>query len=350
MIPAEGLALRDLSFAVDGREIVRGVSLDVPEGGVTALLGPSGCGKTTLLRLVAGLERARTGTVHVNGRSLSSVPTHQRGIGFMFQDFALFPHMDVRRNIAFGLKHTDLNKDARAARIAEMVELVGLEGYEGRSVEHLSGGERQRVALARTLAPNPAVLLLDEPLGSLDRVLRERLLVELREILGELSAPTVYVTHDQGEAFAIADTVAVMNRGTIVLTDSPMELFDDPETEFVARFLGLKTIVDAVRSEDGKRWETPLGEWPASSGAHAKARLLLRTDFAEVTGREGPQVVSGTLRARLFQGAITRATVQTAIGEVEFDLHGAVTLPEEGAEVHFHVPRASVVEPDRPGD
>ncbi len=236
------LSLRDVGFSVDGSELVTGISFDVTQGATTAILGPSGCGKTTLLRLIAGIENPGASTILLSGHDLAGTPTHKRGIGLMFQDFALFPHMDVAGNVAFGLRHAGVPKRERGARVAAILALVGLDGYESRSVENLSGGERQRVALARTLAPNPSVLMLDEPLGSLDRVLRERLLVELREILGRLAVPTIFVTHDQGEAFAIADHVVVMNEGRIVLTGTPQGIFEDPRTEFVARFLGLMVL------------------------------------------------------------------------------------------------------------
>jgi thiamine transport system ATP-binding protein len=342
------LSLRDVTFSAGGKEIVYGVSLEVEDGATTAILGPSGCGKTTLLRLVTGIETPDTGSIALNGHDLAGIPTHKRGIGLMFQDFALFPHMDVAGNVAFGLRHAGIPRHRRAPRVRELLTLVGLEGYESRSVENLSGGERQRVALARTLAPNPSVLMLDEPLGSLDRVLRERLLVELREILSRLAIPTIFVTHDQGEAFAIADRVAVMNEGRIVLTGTAQEIFNAPRTEYVARFLGLKAIVPATRSADGGWWETPVGRWPATDGSSHNGQLLLRTEQAKVVGGPGARVVSGKLRSTVFHGATTRVDVDTAAGPMEFELRGQGSLPDEGATVHLHVPEAHALDDSEP--
>ncbi len=343
-MPEAALSLHGIAFSAGGNEIVRGVSLDVEDGATTAILGPSGCGKTTLLRLVAGIETQDTGTITLAGRDLAGVPTHKRGIGLMFQDFALFPHMDVAGNIAFGLRHGGYPKTKRAGRIAEMLELVGLGGYEDRSVEHLSGGERQRVALARTLAPSPALLMLDEPLGSLDRVLRERLLVDLRNILNHLATPAVYVTHDQGEAFAIADRVAVMNEGKIVRSGTPPEIFHEPGNEFIARFMGLKAIVSATASSDGNWWETEAGRWPRKSREHDSVQLLLRTEQSEVAQEPGPQTVTGVLRSKLFQGALTRIAVETPVGDMEFELHGQPLLPDEGEPIHLLVPAVHVLD------
>ena len=340
------LSLRDVTFSAGGSEIVRGVSLEVESGSTMAILGPSGCGKTTILRLVAGIERPDGGTIALSGVDLKSVPTHKRGIGFMFQDFALFPHLDVAGNIGFGLRHAGIPRSRRPLRIEEMLALVGLEGYGARSVDTLSGGERQRVALARTLAPEPEVLMLDEPLGSLDRVLRERLLIELRDILDQLDIPTIFVTHDQGEAFAIADRVAMMDQGKIIRTDAPHQIFSDPRTEFIARFLGLKAILAGTLSGDGSSWETAVGSWPTYGETRPRVKLLLRTDQA--VGVEGPgqQVVAGVLRSSLFQGAVTRLSVETSAGRFEFELHGQAALPANGESIHLHVPLANVLDND----
>ncbi|MGH2633385.1 MAG: ABC transporter ATP-binding protein, partial [Tepidiformaceae bacterium] len=228
----DGLVVEDVSFAAGGKEIVSRVSLGVAQGQTLAILGPSGCGKTTLLRLIAGLERPAGGSVRMDGVDLSAVPAHRRKFGMVFQDFALFPHMNVERNVAFGLRKSALPKAAAHARVAELLEIVGLAGFGQRTTEALSGGERQRVALARALAPDPRLLLFDEPLGSLDRGLRERLLVELRAILDRLTIPAIYVTHDQFEAFAVADRMAIMRAGRIVAEGTPRALYEKPGTEF----------------------------------------------------------------------------------------------------------------------
>ncbi|NLE99537.1 MAG: ABC transporter ATP-binding protein, partial [Anaerolineales bacterium] len=195
---------------------LEGVSFAVEQGESICLLGPSGSGKTTLLRLIAGLEKPDCGQVMVDGQDISQVPPHRRGFGMMFQEYALFPHRDVFANVAFGLRMQRQDRDRIAERVTEVLELVDLAGFEHRDVNQLSGGERQRVALARSLAPHPTLLMLDEPLGALDRALREHLMVELPRILRRAQVTTLMVTHDQEEAFAIADRVILMRDGHIV--------------------------------------------------------------------------------------------------------------------------------------
>jgi len=239
------LDCRDLSVRFGDHLALAGVDLMVPTGNVVAVIGPSGCGKTTLLRVIAGLQRPLTGTVAWDGENLNAIPPHRRGFGMMFQDHALFPHRTVAGNVDFGLKMTGSPLDVRRSRVEEVLELVGLGGYDHRSIADLSGGEQQRVALARTLAPSPRLIMLDEPLGSLDRALRDRLIGEMRGIFARLGITVVYVTHDQDEAFAIADRVFVLRAGTVVREGGPEELWRDPGTEFVARMLGNGAVVNA---------------------------------------------------------------------------------------------------------
>jgi thiamine transport system ATP-binding protein len=221
------------------------LTLSVSAGEVVALLGPSGCGKSTLLRAVAGLETPDTGAIRWAGVELTDVPVHRRGFGLMFQDGQLFPHRSVASNVAFGLRMAGVDKPTQARRTAELLELVGLAGYGRRDVATLSGGEQQRVALARSLAPEPRLLLLDEPLSSLDRALRERLGADLRDILTTTGTTALYVTHDQDEAFSVADRVGVMVAGRLLQVDSPQRLWQHPVDESVARFLGYRQLVDA---------------------------------------------------------------------------------------------------------
>ncbi len=237
MLRTEGLeVLFGSSPALDG------VTLDVAAGETVALLGPSGCGKTTFLRAVAGLQRLDRGRVSLDGRDVTRMPPHRRGIGLMFQDHALFPHRDVSGNVAFGLRMAGLPAATIACRVAALLDLVGLAGTGRRSVDSLSGGEQQRVALARALAPSPRVLLLDEPLSSLDRPLHERLLGELAGLFQRLNLCVVYVTHDVAEAFALGDRVALMRAGRIVQAATPDELWAGPADEWAARFLGLANV------------------------------------------------------------------------------------------------------------
>ncbi|MFE5342424.1 ABC transporter ATP-binding protein [Isoptericola sp. NPDC056578] len=253
-----GLAVRDAVVRYGaarrrpGSVAVDGVSLDVAAGEIVALLGPSGCGKSSLLRAVAGLEPLAGGTVAFDGADLAGVPVHRRGFGLLFQDGQLFPHRDVGRNVAYGLETQGVPRAERAARVADLLADVGLAGYAGRSVATLSGGEKQRVALARALAPRPRLLLLDEPLSALDRRLRERLAVDVRDTLKATGTTAVFVTHDHDEAFTVADRVAVMDAGRLLQVDAPDVLLRAPASPRVAEFLGLSAADDdAAGTADG---------------------------------------------------------------------------------------------------
>jgi ABC-type Fe3+/spermidine/putrescine transport system ATPase subunit len=217
---------------------VNEVDLQVRPGEFLSLLGPSGCGKTTTLRLIAGFERPDEGEVRIGGRDVSRLPAYKRNVNTVFQSYALFPHLDVRDNVAYGLKQRGLGRKERRARAAEMLELVRLEGFATRKPRELSGGQQQRVALSRALVMQPQVLLLDEPLGALDLKVRKKLQIELKRIQEGVGITFVYVTHDQEEALAMSDRVAVMNAGRIEQLGAPGEIYDDPATEFVADFIG----------------------------------------------------------------------------------------------------------------
>ena len=245
------LRVEDVTVPFDGRPALDGASLDVSPGETMTVLGPSGSGKTTLLRVIAGLQAPDHGQVVLDGQDLAGVPPHRRGIGLVFQDHALFPHRDVAGNVSFGLRMRGDQPAEVAERTAELLELVGLAGFERRSVGTLSGGEQQRVALARALAPEPRLLLLDEPLGSLDRRLRDRLLEDLAGLFEQLDVTAVYVTHDHTEAFTLGDRVAVMRHGRIVQVATPDELWARPADEDTARFLGLANVdgTEIVRPE-----------------------------------------------------------------------------------------------------
>lgn len=243
------LELGNISHAYGDVASLHGVSLQVEPGEIVCLLGPSGCGKTTLLRVIAGLEADYTGTITFEGEDIRAVPVHQRNFGLMFQDFALFPHLTVRGNIAYGLKRRGLGRGDIDRRVAELVDRIGLAGLEQRDVAALSGGQKQRVALARSLAPNPRLLMLDEPLGSLDAQLRDELALELRRIIKGQRLSALYVTHDHREAYAVGDRIAVMSTGRLEQYDRPPALYNSPKTAFVARFLGLRNIFPANRNK-----------------------------------------------------------------------------------------------------
>ncbi len=328
------LTVENLSKSFAGAPAVDNLSFALDEGQILCLLGPSGCGKTTLLRLIAGLEIAGRGHIWFDGQDIAPVPPYQRDFGLMFQEFALFPHKNVGQNVAFGLQ---MKQSAEVdTRVAQMLELVGLTGFERRDVSILSGGERQRVALARSLAPNPRLLMLDEPLGALDRALRERLMLEIRQILKTVGLTAVYVTHDQTEAFAVADRVIVMNRGQIEQESSPEQIFHRPATPFVARFLGFSNLLPAISAGRGTI-KMPLGIWPVPGAqkypAGKKVTLLVRPEAASVEPVDGAMTVAGTLTSRLFRGRFYQVSVSTPAGPtLTFEMPSTV-LPPVGESV-----------------
>lgn len=293
------LSLDGATVRFGGRAVLDTVGLRVAEHEIVCVLGPSGSGKSTLLRAVAGLQPLSAGRVSLDGRDQAGVPAHRRGVGLMFQDHQLFPQRDVGGNVAFGLRMRGAAKDEQARRVGELLDLVGLPGAARRSVAALSGGEQQRVALARALAPRPRLLMLDEPLGQLDRSLRERLVVELRELFGRLGTTVLAVTHDQGEAFALADRVVVMRDGRIAQSGSPLEVWQRPADAFVARFLGFENVVAAT--VEGPAASTPWGRLPVPEGAPQGPRSVLvrPAGVRLVPAGEGLRC---TVTARTFRG------------------------------------------------
>ncbi len=305
------LRVQSISKSYANTRALDNVSFNLAEASTSALLGPSGCGKSTLLGLIAGLEQADSGQIYWNEISLANTPVHERGFGLMFQDFALFPHYNVFENIAFGLKMAHLPKAEIAQRVTDVLTLVGLPDFEKRDVNTLSGGESQRVALARSLAPRPRLLMLDEPLGSLDRGLRERLTLDLREILHRSQQTALYVTHDQEEAFVIADQVIVMNQGRVEQIGAPQEIFRRPACRFVANFLGLTNqIPGVIHTWDGRSLvETPLGSFQLSQEPiEGPVTVLLRPDTVQI-GATGPAQISGVVVDSTFRGDTSKLEI-----------------------------------------
>ncbi|GAB4250029.1 MAG: ABC transporter ATP-binding protein [Thermoleophilia bacterium] len=317
------LEVRGVTVCFGSTRALDALDITVRDGEVLAVLGPSGCGKSTLLRVIAGLQTPDAGSVHWDGHSLESVPAHRRNFGLMFQDFALFPHKTVAGNVAFGLRMLGVPAAEVDHRVAEALERVGLQGYQERSVAHLSGGEQQRVALARALAPAPRLIMLDEPLGSLDRTLRERLLAELRELFVDLGITAVYVTHDQEEAFTVCDRMVLMRAGRVIQSGTPEEVWRRPTDEWAARFLGFTNIVEAELR--GGTAVTPWARFAVADRSEGHRRLVLRPDvFALEEG--GP--VRGTVLARVFRGGHYLLRVRIEDGptlEVEADRGPAPT-------------------------
>ncbi|MCY3779950.1 MAG: ABC transporter ATP-binding protein [Chloroflexi bacterium] len=247
------LSIENVSHAYEDHVSLRKVNLQVEPGEIVCLLGPSGCGKTTLLRIIAGLETALGGQVSFDGVDISDTPVHRREFGLMFQDFALFPHMNVADNVAYGLKRRGQPRRLISGVVESLLDRVGLAELGGRDIASLSGGQKQRVALARSLAPRPRLLMLDEPLGSLDAQLRDQLALELRQIIKDEGIRAIYVTHDHREAYAVADRIAVMNIGSIEQVDTPERLYHWPGSSFVASFLGMRNIFDTRRNNFARR-------------------------------------------------------------------------------------------------
>lgn len=338
-----------LSNNFEGVPLLREVSFGLEKGEILCLLGPSGSGKTTLLRLLAGLERADSGTVYFQGKDLEPIPPHKRNFGMMFQEYALFPHKSVSGNIAFGLEMLKMAPVQREKTVQKMLTLVGLSGFENRKIEDLSGGERQRIALARSLAPEPQLLLLDEPLGSLDRTLRDRLAVEIRSILKSLGVTAVFVTHDQAEAFSVADKVAILDNGILHQFDTPENLYRNPKNTNVAQFLGFTNLIAASYAR-----EQPFGilfdilkQRGIEAGSDRPETLLIRPEGARLftsssASSDHPAITGIVLRQR-FQGSCYKVTLEVAGIPLTFDLPIDPRPPEAGQTISLDIAPSALV-------
>lgn len=327
-----GLSIRSVSKSFAATQALSEISFEVQPKEVVALLGPSGCGKSTLLSLIAGLDSPDSGSIFWDGISLANTPAHKRNFGLMFQDFALFPHLNVEANVAFGLRIAGLPAEEVAQKTRQVLELVGLPGFTQRDVNTLSGGEQQRVALARSLAPNPRLLMLDEPLGSLDRSLRERLVGDLRHILHEMQQTAIYVTHDQEEAFTLADRIIVMNQGHVEQIGSPQEIFAAPASPFVARFLELTNILEGelILRSGGSVLITSVGEFPINKSlTPGKVKALIRPDNV-ILGDSSECKLQGTILDCSFRGNWQRITIAINQVELTFDFPSYLGIPTAG--------------------
>ncbi len=303
---------------------VDGISLDLPQGALLALLGPSGCGKTTTLRMIAGLEAPDDGRILVAGRDVTALPPHKRNMGVVFQSYALFPHLTAARNVAFGLEMRGVPRAERGPRVARALELVGLEALAQRKPRQLSGGQQQRVALARALAPQPDLLLLDEPLSALDAKLREEVRDEIRAVQQRLGTTTVFVTHDQTEALAMADLVAVMNQGRIEQLATPEEVFERPATRFVATFVGRAAILGAEVVGEGMLRAGGATLLAAETPRPGKAEIFIRPHHIRPLAGDAmaENVLPGRVLRRVYTGDIITLDCETAAGNLLAEVAG----------------------------
>ena len=333
------LEVRAITKTYEGKPLLRGISLKVEAGETICLLGASGSGKSTLLRIIAGLEEAEGGQILWDGVDQAPIPVHQRGFGLMFQDYALFPHRTVAENVAFGLKMQGVSGPPAERRVDEALEKVHMSGFARRRVTDLSGGEQQRVALARALVPQPRLLMLDEPLGALDRGLREQLLEELRRVLAETAIPAIYVTHDQEEGFAIADRLALLREGQVVQTGAPPEVYRYPADAEAARFLGLTNLLAGeVAGLQPLTVRTALGAFRAEAdprrtfGLGQRVQVLLRPLHAQLlpgADAAGAGQLDGRVVDVLFRPEGFRVTLDCAGQRLQFLL----TQPVKAGEV-----------------
>ncbi|MGN6797901.1 MAG: ABC transporter ATP-binding protein [Gaiellaceae bacterium] len=315
------------------------LTLDIEAGKFYALLGPSGCGKTTTLRMIGGFEEPTEGTIYLGDNAVTGLPPHKRDVNTVFQSYALFPHLSVFENVAFGLRRKGVNKAEVGKQVEEMLRIVGLAGFANRKPRQLSGGQQQRVALARALVNRPRVLLLDEPLGALDLKLRKEMQLELKRIQHEMGFTFIHVTHDQEEAMTMADWIVVMNGGKIEQLGEPAVLYEHPRTPFVANFLGVSNLLpgvvegpDAVRLENGQTLRVNPSEL---DGKSKEVSVGIRPEKLDIGGA-GVNRISGEIVERAYVGVSTQYVLKTSMGEVSVYVQGAGThAPGETLELSF---------------
>lgn len=307
------IELKNLTKNYGEQQVLRGIDLDIHENEFLTLLGPSGCGKTTTLRIIAGFEEPSGGQVLFNGQEISKLPPYKREVNTVFQKYALFPHMNVFDNIAFGLNLKKMNKALIKEKVAKMLKLVDLEGYEKRDVTQLSGGQQQRVAIARALVNEPKVLLLDEPLGALDAKLRKEMQIELKKIQKEVGITFIFVTHDQEEALSMSDTVVVMNDGEIQQIGTPIDIYNEPENRFVADFIGESNIIEGIMikdflvSFDGFEFECV----DKGFDDNEEIEVVLRPEDLDIVAPEKAKI-TGTVTSVTFKGVHYEILVETS--------------------------------------
>ncbi|MGO4174548.1 ABC transporter ATP-binding protein [Bosea sp. TAF32] len=318
--PAVSVDIEGVNLSYGTNHVLKDINLAIKPGEFFAFLGPSGCGKTTLLRLIAGFNHADAGEVRIGGKPITDLPPWKRDVGMVFQSYALWPHMTVRRNVAFGLEERGVKRAEVERRVEAALGLVGLAHLAERRPSQLSGGQQQRVAVARTVAVEPKVLLLDEPLSNLDAKMRVHVRRELRDLQQRLGLTTIFVTHDQEEANTICDRIAVMNDGIVQQVGTPMELYENPANLFVANFLGSANILDGRATADGRGFELAGGlVLPVGHEVAPGAKLVFRPQHATLAGNADGISLPGSVAGREFLGASVRYLVRVGETEVAVD-------------------------------
>ncbi len=328
--------LRNVSKSYDETHVLKSIDMELEQGKFYTLLGPSGCGKTTILRIIAGFTEASTGEVLLDGKRVNSISANQRKVNTVFQDYALFPHMNVYDNIAFGLTVKGEDKETIKRKVLDVLKLVQLEGYENRSIDEMSGGQKQRVAIARALVNEPEVLLLDEPLSALDLKLRTDMQYELRELQQRLGITFVFVTHDQEEALAMSDWIYVMDKGEIVQSGTPVDIYDEPINRYVADFIGESNIIDAKMIDDykvefvGRVFDCEDMGIPAGEAVE----VVIRPEDVETTTVEKGHI-KAKVDSKLFRGVFNEVIAYDEAGN-EWMIHTTKNLVE-GTDIGIHL-------------
>lgn len=332
------IELKNLRKEYNDTVVLEDISLSIRKNEFLTLLGPSGCGKTTTLRIIAGFEEPTKGRVIFEGKDITDIPAYERQINTVFQKYALFPHMNVYENIAFGLRIRKLEEGEIESKVKEMLRLVNLKGFEERDIESLSGGQQQRIAIARALVNEPKILLLDEPLGALDLKLRKEMQVELKNIQQKLGITFIYVTHDQEEALTMSDTIVIMDEGEIQQIGSPVDIYNEPKNAFVARFIGESNIVDGIMHKDfdleftGRRFVcVDKGFSPRES-----VDIVIRPEDLELTSKEDG-MIEGTVESVIFKGVHYEMLVRdNKDTNMVWKVHSTI-MKEEASEVGLDV-------------
>ena len=320
------VSLKDIVVEFDGQKVLDGLSLDIHDKEFVTFLGPSGCGKTTTLRVIAGFVTPKSGNVFFDGKDIADLPPYKRPVNTVFQKYALFPHLNVFENVAFGLRLKKLPEEEIRPKVLEMLEIVGLKGYERRSIYQLSGGQQQRVAIARSLVNQPRVLLLDEPLGALDLKLRKEMQLELKRLQREMNITFVYVTHDQEEALTMSDTIVVMNSGRILQIGPPKTIYDEPKNAFVARFIGESNIIRGMMVHDELVSFSGV-DFPcvdAGFGENVPVDVVIRPEDIVIVGEDIGQL-TGTVTSVLFKGVHYEMMIDA--GDFTWKVHSTTMQP-----------------------